>query len=133
MTSDDWFTIERAAKHLGVSTRTLRRWIKAGKLEAELRPGPYGHQYLVPQSSVAGREVVRDLARAEREADRESVSRVLESHLAERESVLAREITSLREELQATRTTLEERLAGVEGELASLRRQLREHPPGMDR
>jgi excisionase family DNA binding protein len=39
--SDEWFSLDKAAKHLGVSTRTLRRWIHAGKLQAELRPGPY--------------------------------------------------------------------------------------------
>ena len=38
---DEWFTLERAARHLGVSSRTLRRWIKSGKLDAELQPGGY--------------------------------------------------------------------------------------------
>jgi excisionase family DNA binding protein len=45
-------TLPQAAEHLGVSTRTIRRWIHDGKLSAELRPGPYGKQYLVPVNAL---------------------------------------------------------------------------------
>jgi excisionase family DNA binding protein len=121
MTMEDWLTLEGAARHLGVSTRTLRRWIKAGKLEAELRPGPYGHQYLVPTSSVAGREVIRDLARVEREEERETVPRIVEEHLAARESALVGEVAALRRDLVDVLLRLEERLERIERELAALR------------
>src|SRR5947209_1081625 len=121
MAMDDWLTIERAARHLGVSKRTLRRWIKAGKLEAELRPGPYGHQYLVPRSSVAGREIVRDLDRVEREEERETVPRIVEAHLAARESALAAEVAALRHELGGALERMEQRLGQIEWELAALR------------
>lgn len=42
-----WFTLPDAAKQLGVSPRTARRWVKEGRLRAELRPGPYGQTYFV--------------------------------------------------------------------------------------
>ena len=39
------YSISQAAKALGVSTRTVRRFIKAGKLQAELVNGPFGQEY----------------------------------------------------------------------------------------
>ena len=40
-------TIAQAAKSLGVSTRTVRRSIKSGKIDAELVPGPFGQEYRI--------------------------------------------------------------------------------------
>ena len=40
-------TIAQAARELGVSSRTVRRFIKSGKLSAELVPGPFGEEYRI--------------------------------------------------------------------------------------
>ncbi len=40
-------TIVEAASSLGVSSRTIRRLIKSGKLSAELVPGPFGDEYRI--------------------------------------------------------------------------------------
>jgi len=40
-------TIAQAARSLGVSTRTVRRFIKSGKINAELAPGPFGEEYRI--------------------------------------------------------------------------------------
>jgi len=40
-------TIAQAAKSLGVSARTIRRFIKSGKIEADLVPGPFGQEYRI--------------------------------------------------------------------------------------
>ena len=40
-------TIAQAAKSLGVSTRTVRRFLKSGKIDAELVPGPFGEEYRI--------------------------------------------------------------------------------------
>ena len=40
-------TIAQAAKSLGVSTRTVRRFVKSGKIDAELVPGPFGQEYRI--------------------------------------------------------------------------------------
>ena len=40
-------TISQAAKSLGVSSRTVRRFIKSGKVHAELVPGPFGEEYRI--------------------------------------------------------------------------------------
>ena len=42
-------TIAQAAKSLGVSSRTVRRFIKSGKIYAELVPGPFGEEYRIWQ------------------------------------------------------------------------------------
>jgi MerR family copper efflux transcriptional regulator len=41
------FNINEAAKKLGVSTRTIRRYIKAGKIRAELVKGSFGEEYRI--------------------------------------------------------------------------------------
>ena len=40
-------TISEAARSLGVSTRTVRRLIKSGKIQAELVLGTFGQEYRV--------------------------------------------------------------------------------------
>ena len=40
-------TIAQAARSLGVSSRTVRRFIKSGKIDAELVPGPFGQEYRI--------------------------------------------------------------------------------------
>ena len=40
-------TIAQAARSLGVSTRTIRRFIKSGKIHAALVPGPFGQEYRI--------------------------------------------------------------------------------------
>jgi len=45
--SSQRLTIAQAAKSLGVSTRTIRRFIKSGKIEADLVPGPFGQEYRI--------------------------------------------------------------------------------------
>jgi MerR family copper efflux transcriptional regulator len=52
------FTIAQAAAKLGVSTRTIRRYIKAGKLRADLVNGPFGEEYRI-------RELPEDLKKLE--------------------------------------------------------------------
>jgi excisionase family DNA binding protein len=47
--SKQGMTIAEAAKTLGVSTRTVRRFIKSGKLEARLVEGPFGQEYRIDE------------------------------------------------------------------------------------
>ena len=42
-------TIAEAARSLGVSSRTVRRFIKSGKIQAELVPGPFGEEYRISE------------------------------------------------------------------------------------
>ena len=45
--STQGLSIAEAARLLGVSSRTVRRFIKSGKLSAELVPGPFGDEYRI--------------------------------------------------------------------------------------
>ena len=45
--SGQGFTISEAARELGVSSRTVRRFIKSGKLGAKLVPGTFGEEYRI--------------------------------------------------------------------------------------
>ena len=45
--STEGLTIAGAARELGVSARTIRRFIKAGKLSAQLVPGQFGDEYRI--------------------------------------------------------------------------------------
>ena len=45
--SKQGFTIVEAAKSLGVSSRTVRRYVKSGKIHAKLVLGPFGQEYRI--------------------------------------------------------------------------------------
>lgn len=42
-------TVSEAARSLGVSSRTVRRFIKSGKIHAKLVPGPFGQEYRISE------------------------------------------------------------------------------------
>lgn len=54
--------IAQAAEKLGVSTRTVRRYIKSGKIKAELISGHFGEEYRIL-------EIPQELLPAEREEE----------------------------------------------------------------
>jgi len=49
-------TIAEAAKSLGVSSRTVRRYVKSGKIHAELIHGPFGQEYRILELPVEFRK-----------------------------------------------------------------------------
>ena len=50
--SREWYTVKEAAPVLQVSADTIRRWIAAGRLDAE-QPGGPGTQVRISQKAVA--------------------------------------------------------------------------------
>jgi excisionase family DNA binding protein len=44
--------LKEAARKLGISETTARRWIKTGRLEARVVDGPYGPQYEIDEEAV---------------------------------------------------------------------------------
>ena len=46
------YTLREAAKALGVSIVTIRRYIKSGKLKARLIPSKFGESYIIDDLSV---------------------------------------------------------------------------------
>ena len=47
----EWLSVAETAAFLGISTRTIRRWIHQGKLDAELQPGRHGPQYAIAREA----------------------------------------------------------------------------------
>jgi excisionase family DNA binding protein len=117
----EWLTLTQAAEQLGISTRTLRRWIHDGKLRAELRPGPYGQQYLVPTGELSALQVARDVERMQREADLATLSALLGSYLSEREEDLQQSVTSLQEQVLDVLRQIVQTQESILSELATLR------------
>jgi MerR family transcriptional regulator, copper efflux regulator len=68
-------SIGDAAKELGVSTRTIRRFIKAGKLKAALIQGNFGPEYRIP-------EIPEDLRKAPPEKETEAEETVATEEVA---------------------------------------------------
>lgn len=46
------YTLREACTQLGIAPNTARRWIKQGKLKAELKPGVYGDEYEIDDAEI---------------------------------------------------------------------------------
>jgi excisionase family DNA binding protein len=123
---DEWFTLDKAAKHLGVSTRTLRRWIHAGKLQAELRPGPYGQQYLVPLKQLGAVEFVREVEHVRRGHEADAIPQMVEDHLRARDDGVRAELELLREDVRRAVERIEASQDALLAELRALHQVLDE-------
>lgn len=53
-TPDGYLTIEEAAEHMNCSKATIRRRIKSGQYQAELRPTPFGDQFFINPIELTG-------------------------------------------------------------------------------
>ena len=124
----DELDLRAAADRLGVSQKTVRRWIKSGQLAATLVPGPRGDHYLIKVADVraprAGSKSSSRVgsARAVHSGEDSEADgfRSLLVHVAgERE----RQEFFLREGLAA----LGQEIALLRDEVAALRRQVAEH------
>lgn len=51
-------SLKEASEMLGRTPRTLRRWIKEGKLPAKKIPGRFGGEWRIPASAVTGIEAI---------------------------------------------------------------------------
>lgn len=67
--TDEMMTVAEAAKRLNVHEKTLRRWIRTGRVQADLVDGPYGPQYQVPVAALSTAQQVLDVVKVERPTD----------------------------------------------------------------
>ncbi|HEY9680637.1 MAG TPA: helix-turn-helix domain-containing protein [Oculatellaceae cyanobacterium] len=51
-TPENWWTLAEATGALSINERTLRRWIKQGKIEAAKVQGPWGEEWRIKPGSV---------------------------------------------------------------------------------
>jgi excisionase family DNA binding protein len=109
----EWLSLDEVAQRLGVSSRTARRWIREGKIHAELRPGPTGPEYHVPDSQMETAAAIQTAVEAEDGQVSAAPGESLESYLDEREGNVISMLEGLRDRLEAAtsdQTSLEERL-----------------------
>jgi excisionase family DNA binding protein len=120
----EWLPIRETAERLGVSTRTVRRWIREGRISSELRPGPYGEQYFIPVDQIQTAHEVRDLVRADRPIDLITLAHTLDGYLRQKESAVAASLEALRGEVQQALRLQEERETALYEELARARQEI---------
>jgi AcrR family transcriptional regulator len=100
----EWQSLAAVAARLGVSPRTARRWIRDGKIHAELREGPSGLEYHVPETQIETAAAIRDAMPDEAS---------LGEYVDEREGNVISLLEDLRDRLEAAtegQVSLEERL-----------------------
>lgn len=120
----DWLTLQEAAQQLGISPRTARRWIREGRLEAEMRQGPYGPQYFIASSQIQTAQQITDVVRVERQVDMTTLAKALSSYLEEREDALAQALESLRVEYKQAVQGQEQQALTMQKEIEELRLEL---------
>lgn len=103
-TPEDTLSLVQAAQRFGVSDKTIRRWIKAGKLEATQAPGPYGPEYRIPIPAVQTAQHVMDVVPVERGMDPRTLGMVIaqavREGVAQETQVLTAELAQLRQQVE---------------------------------
>lgn len=89
---DRELTIGEAALRFGVSQKTIRRWIKAGRLHAVLEEGRFGPQYrvLLPTEPTVG---------ADGPISPDAIAAAVAARLDERQSLLQQDLACLRDQV----------------------------------
>ena len=116
-TSDQgpWLTLDEAAHRLNRSEKTLRRWIKAGRLAAELVDTDHGPAYRVRAEAVEEARRVVTVTTAERPPDAHALAAAIGQALAERDAQWTAAIGALREEVRQLREQLQASALGSPG------------------
>ena len=106
----DTLSVVEAATRLGVIDKSVRPWVKAGRLSAELVSGPYGQQYRIPADALQTAQQALAVVTVERGSDPQALALAIAQALEPRDAALRAEVETLRGELGAVRTLIEERL-----------------------
>lgn len=94
---DEWLTLAETSERLGIAPGTVRRWIREGKLYAELRRGEHGSRYYVHHTQIDMARQIRDVVEITRPTI-ESLSRTFEQIVREREGNVVSVLGRLRAE-----------------------------------
>src|SRR5438067_5462948 len=90
-------TIKEAADQLGVSEKTVRRWIKSGKLHAELVDTEFHRQYCVSTQDVQTANQVLDVVKVERPTDPRTLALAVAKAVQEAQAPVQEELARLRD------------------------------------
>ena len=105
--NDRWLTVKETAERFGVSDKTIRRWIKDEKVHAEKHQGPYGEQWMIPESEVTTAQEITDVVQVENKIDIVALAKVLDKHLADKDDKTTLAIEQLQAQLAEMASVLE--------------------------
>lgn len=121
------FDLKEAAEMLGVTPRTVRRYIKQGKIQGEKKQTQYGPKWFIPASEIDTQEAVMEVVPLRRpvskEEFQEALGEVLEVKLNQQKQALREEIN---EEVTQTIAQFQERINDLEKQLEARDRELME-------
>ena len=104
-------SVPEAAQQLGVSPKTVRRWIRAGKIPAALTPGPSGHQWLISEADITrvqAAEPAKDPA-----SSSEASPAVVTEALAHLQTDLSQQISAQHDDLLTQMTVLRQEIEAL--------------------
>ncbi|MCY0880302.1 MAG: helix-turn-helix domain-containing protein [Firmicutes bacterium] len=104
--SNPTLSIHEAAQHLGVSDKTLRRWIKAGKLPAFQEEGPYGPMWRIPATALQTAQQVIDVVPVNRPVEPQTLGLIIAQAVAQETQPLLDAIQHLQAQVAALTQTL---------------------------
>ncbi|WP_054970211.1 helix-turn-helix domain-containing protein [Alicyclobacillus ferrooxydans] len=115
-------TLREAAEAFGVSTQTLRRWIKDGKLQAELKDSAYGSQYYIKASELPSAEV-REVIQVDRTVDMKALGQLIDQLLHTQRNEILVSVESLQTEFRESMQQRNERENQLLKELSEMKEQ----------
>jgi MerR family copper efflux transcriptional regulator len=107
-------SVKQAAARLGVSTRTIRRRIKAGELEASLTDGPYGQEYRIPLEAIQTAQTVTDVIAFNRQADVNTLALAVAQAISETQKATQAELEALRQQIRVLTDTVDKQTQALE-------------------
>lgn len=99
-------TIAEASARLGVSEKTLRRWIRSGKIHAAKVEGPYGMQYDLADADLEDVSTALAVVEKATPADPHALALAIAEALTRRDEQTAAAIDALRQEISDLRDEL---------------------------
>ncbi len=102
-------TIVEAAERLGVSPRTIRRWIHAGRLKSRMVPGPYGVQHDLSEEAIGQMQTALAVVTRSESVDVHTLASAIVEALATRDQETAAAIERLASEVSQLREAIEQR------------------------
>lgn len=100
-------SVADAAQRLGVSEKTVRRWIKAGKLPAAQEAGPYGMAWRIPETAIQTAQQVVEVLTVERPVDPRVLGQVVAQAVAQETRALDETVAALTRQVAALEQTIE--------------------------
>jgi len=92
---EGYFDIKQAAEKLGISTRTVRRYIKTGRLSAHKVKSPYGEVWVIPEEEVNTAQEITDVVSVKREYDVKDLALAINQYLNQRDKKLDKKLDQI--------------------------------------